>query len=232
MSCLAGKAFVAIWHDVSPEGKAEYYEWHNREHMPERVAIPGFIRGRRYIAEQGTPEYFNLYEVETVHVLTGQDYLTRLNNPTPWTLRTVPHIRNVSRSLCRVGASFGCGQGGIMMTGRLDALAGREDEFQRYLAREALPAVVDRPGVLGAHFGVADRSGSETVTEEKKARGGITLVPGWVILLEGVSTHAVKAAAEPQLSISALRDHGGSDPIDAGVYRLESSRSKTSFATG
>jgi len=232
MSCLAGKAFVAIWHDVSPEGKAEYYEWHNREHMPERVAIPGFIRGRRYIAEQGTPEYFNLYEVETVHVLTGQDYLTRLNNPTPWTLRTVPHIRNVSRSLCRVGASFGCGQGGEILTIRLEASAGLEEKLRRYLTREALPAVADRPGILGAHFGIADRSESEIDTEEKRARGSATRVPGWVILLEGISAMAVEEAAEPALAIAALRGHGAANPIERGVYRLESSRAKTAFAAG
>ncbi len=77
MSALAGEGFVAIWHDVAPEGRADYYEWHNREHMPERANVPGFIRGRRYLAEKGSPEYFNLYEVETVGVLTSAAYLER-----------------------------------------------------------------------------------------------------------------------------------------------------------
>lgn len=232
MSGLTGEAFVAIWHDIVPEGKGDFYEWHNREHVPERVGIPGFRRGRRYIAERGTPEYFNLYEVDTPEVLTGQDYLNRLNNPTPWTRRAVAHFRNVSRSLCRVGGSFGYGQGGVMMTWRFEATVSREDELRRYLAREALPAVVDRPGVLGVHFGVADRSGSEIVTEEKKVRASVTLVPGWVILLEGISVAAVEQAAEPALAVAALRGRGAADPIEQGVYRLESSRAKTAFTAG
>lgn len=232
MSGLAGEAFVAIWHDIVPDGKADFYEWHNREHMPERVGIPGFRRGRRYIAEQGRPEYFNLYEVDTLEVLTGQDYLGCLNNPTPWTRRAVAYFRNVSRSLCRVGGSFGYGQGGVIMTWRFETMSGQEDECRRYLAREALPAVVDRPGTVGAHFGVADRSGSEIVTEEKKARGTATIVPGWIILVEGISAAALEQAAEPPLGVGALRAHGAANPIECGVYRLEYSRAKTAFAVG
>jgi len=231
MNGLIGEAFVAIWHDVAPEGKADYYEWHNREHMPERVGIPGFRRGRRYIAERGTPEYFNLYEVDTMDVLTGQDYLARLNNPTPWTRRTVPHIRNVSRSLCRVEASFGCAQGGAIMTWRVEATEGQEEVLRRYL-REALPPVFHRPGVLGAHFGTADRSGSEIMTEERKARGTLTLVPGWVILVEGISPAALGSAVEPELGVPALRSHGAAHDILFGIYRLETSLAETALTAG
>ncbi len=232
MGGLAGEAFAAIWHDIVPEGKEDFYEWHNREHMPERVGIPGFRRGRRYIAEHGTPEFFNLYEVDTPEALIGQDYMDRLNNPTPWTRRAVAHFRNVSRSLCRVGASFGCGQGGVIMTWRFETMTGQEDNCRRYLAREALSAAVERPGVVGAHFGVADRSGSEIVTEEKKARGSATLVPGWIILLEGISAAALEKAAKSVLGLDALRSHGAADPIEQGVYRLECSSVKTAFAVG
>jgi hypothetical protein len=97
---LAGKGVVAIWNDIAPEGRAEFYEWHDREHMPERAAIPGFLRGRRYIAVHGSPEYFTLYEAESPSVLSGSDYLTRLNNPTPWTKAVVhTHFRNTSRGI-------------------------------------------------------------------------------------------------------------------------------------
>jgi len=232
MSGLAGEAFIAIWHDIVPEGKEDFYEWHNREHMPERVGISGFRRGRRYIAERGRPEYFNLYEVDTPEVLTGQDYLGRLNHPTPWTRRAVAYFHNVSRSLCRVGATFGCGQGGLIMTWRFETVPGQEDSCRRYLAREALLAAVDRPGMVGAHFGVVDRPGSEIVTEEKKARDSGTLVPGWIILLEGITSAALEKAAEPVLGVDALRTHGAADPIERGVYRLEYSRSKTAFTVG
>lgn len=232
MRGVAGEAFVAIWHDIVPEGKTEFYEWHNREHMPERLGVPGFRRGRRYIAERGAPEYFNLYEVDTAEVLTGPDYLRRLNSPTPWTRRALAHFRNVSRSLCRVGASYGIAQGGVILTWRLEAEGGGEEELGRYLALEALPAVCARVGVVGAHFGTADRPGSEIMTEERKARAGPTLVPGWVVLVEGVSGAALEAAVEPDLAPASLRDHGAADRIERGLYRLELSRAKTACGVG
>ena len=97
---LAGQAVVAIWNGIAEEGRTEFYEWHNREHMPERVGIPGFRRGRRYIAKYGHPEFFTLYEADSAEVLVGQDYLNRLNNPTPWTKLVPPtYFRDTSRGI-------------------------------------------------------------------------------------------------------------------------------------
>jgi hypothetical protein len=218
MRGLAGAAFVAIWHDIVPEGKPEFYAWHTRQHMPERLGVTGFLRGRRYVAERGAPEFFNLYEVQAADVLTGAEYLGRLNNPTPWTQRTLPYFRNVSRSLCRIGASFGRSQGGVILTVRAEAIPGEEDRLARFLGEEALPRLFDQPGVVGAHFGVADRSGSEIVTTERKARGNATLVPGWVILVEGVSAAAVEEAVR---GLASLEAHGAQGPPEHGTYRLE-----------
>jgi hypothetical protein len=218
MTGLAGKAFVAIWHDIVPEGKAEFLAWHTRQHMPERVGVTGFLRGRRYVAENGTPGYFNLYEVETADVLTGAEYLERLNNPTPWTLKTLPYFRNVSRSLCRIGATLGRADGGVILTMRAEATPEKEDRLGHFLANDALPKLFDQPGMVGAHFGVADRSGSEIVTAERKARGNATLVPGWVILLEGISQAAVEMAAR---GLAGLEAHGVCGPLEQGTYRLE-----------
>ena len=57
---LAGLGAVCIWHDLLPEASDDFYQWHNREHMPERVGIPGFRRGRRFIAVAGEPDVFQL----------------------------------------------------------------------------------------------------------------------------------------------------------------------------
>ena len=78
---LLGKGVVAIWHEVQPAARADFFEWHNREHMLERVGIPGFLRGRRYSALTGEPEICTLYETESVEVLTGPHYMARLENP-------------------------------------------------------------------------------------------------------------------------------------------------------
>jgi hypothetical protein len=43
----SGQAAVAIWCDVAPEARAQFDDWHAHEHMPERLSIPGFLRGSR-----------------------------------------------------------------------------------------------------------------------------------------------------------------------------------------
>ena len=106
---LLGKAALVIWHDPAPGIESDYNEWHSKEHMFERVGIQGFRRGQRAVAISGAPKYFNFYEVDDLATLTGQPYLDRLNDPTPWTRRITPHMNNNSRTLCKVAASFGAG---------------------------------------------------------------------------------------------------------------------------
>lgn len=81
---LLGEAAMVAWYDIAPEATSEHDDWHSHEHMPERLGIPGFLRGRRWVAPSGSPQYFVMYEVENFETLTSKPYLERLNNPTPW----------------------------------------------------------------------------------------------------------------------------------------------------
>lgn len=226
---LAGMGIVAIWHDLVPEARDDFHEWHNREHMPERVGIPGFRRGRRYVAISGTPEYFNLYEADSAEVLSGQDYLGRLNAPTPWTQRVVPHFRNVARSICRVAYTQGVGSGGVMLTLRFAVEPARREGLVDTLRRTVLPPLVYRKGVTGLHLALADDAASNIETTERKARASATLVPSCVALIEGIAVPDVEGAAQPL--VAALRTHGA-DGVDQAVYRLEYTRLKTPWAAG
>ncbi len=226
---LAGMGIVAIWHDLLPEARDDFHEWHDREHMPERVGIPGFRRGRRYVAISGTPEYFNLYEADSAEVLAGQDYLNRLNAPTPWTQRVVPSFRNVARSICRVAFTQGVGSGGVMLTLRFAADPARRDALVDTLRRSILPPLVYRKGVAGIHVGLADEAASNIETTERKARANATLVPSWVVLVEGISVPDVEGAAAP--IVAAVNAHGAS-ALEQAVYRLEFTRLKTPWAAG
>src|SRR5262245_5049780 len=64
LMALAGDGAICIWNDIADESRDDFYAWHLTEHMPERTAIPGFRRGRRYIACDAAtrPEFFTLYE--------------------------------------------------------------------------------------------------------------------------------------------------------------------------
>jgi hypothetical protein len=178
---MLGKAAVAMWWDVTPEVRAEWEEWHTVEHMPERLAIPGFLRGTRWVAVSGEPSYFVLYEVKELATLTGGAYLERLNNPTPWSLKMMPHHRNMVRSLCEVRASWGGGLPSVLATIRFSAVGD-------------LPALPRRRGLTGAQLLVSVPMAGVAQTAEQKIRGGDATVDR-VLLLGGCDQEAVAATA-------------------------------------
>jgi hypothetical protein len=225
---LAGLGAVCIWHDLLPEAVDEFYQWHNREHMPERLGIAGFRRGRRFIAVAGAPTYFNLYEADSPEVLGGRDYLERLDSPTAWTRRVVASFRRVSRSICRVAYSEGVGEGGFMLTQRFDVDAAEADRTSDALRRRLLPPLALRKGIAGVHLCLADEAISGIETAEKKARPDATAIPTWIILIEGTSEIDVRNAGELlKADLRALP--GASTPvIDTSIYQLQHALSKAS----
>jgi hypothetical protein len=214
---LAGRGIVAIWHDIVLEAQPEFYEWHNREHMPERMGISGFRRGRRYTAIHGRPQFFCFYEGDDLGVIAGPAYLERLNNPSEWTRKMMPHFRNMSRSVCNLRYSEGSGEGGFIATLRFPGSNRTEDQ----LIETILPAAGNAPGVVGVHFCVADGASSNIPTVEKTFRTSADMCPSCTIMIEGSSAHFVHNAA-----LTVLRDL----PADFGVYQLENTRSNLAGA--
>jgi hypothetical protein len=238
---LAGLGAVAIWHDLAPEAKDDFYEWHNREHMPERAGIPGFLRGRRYRAIEGAPEFFNLYEAANAEVLAGADYLERLNAPSDWTQRVVPSFRNVARSICRVVYSEGVGSGGIMLTQRFEVEPPARERTLAALRERSLPPLVARRGIAGVHLCLADEAASRIDTAEKKARADTTRIPTWILLIEGSTLEDVKAAGraiatevatEVAMAVATTPGAHAAPPIETSIYRLEHTRCKTPTTPG
>jgi len=219
---LSGLGVVAIWHDITEEGRANFYEWHDREHIPERVGIPGFLRGRRYIAVSGTPQYFNLYEVRDRAVLTGSDYLTRLNNPTDWTSRSTKDFRNTSRSLCDVKLSLGAGSGGLVGTIRFDCESSKDAEILAQLSDAILPEATKAPAICAAHICRADEGASKVQTAEQRGRPA-NMVPRWVIIVEGSTPEGVGNVLSNHLSPAMFRDLGVPEVLH-GIYSLQHDR--------
>ena len=190
---MLGRAAVAMWWNVAPEIQEEFEDWHTHEHMPERLSIPGFLRGTRWRGVSGQASYFILYEVARVSVLTGPDYLARLNDPTPWSRKMMPHHLDMARSLCRVHASAGGLIGGALARFRFSPARRGGRAMVAWLAGEMLPALAQRKGLLG---GCVLRAQPQTGprTTEQEIRGG-DQTADWVLLLSGYEDGVVEAAA-------------------------------------
>ena len=216
---LAGKALVAIWNDIAPEMREDFFEWHPREHMVERLGVPGFLRGRRCVAIDAAVEFLTLYELAGPQVLVSEIYKTRLNNPTPWSTKTLPHFRNNVRGACRIHFTDGVAMGGILHTTRLRAQEGRERELIDALRREVMPALSPMPRITGAHL--VENDESLTAGNAGNQRGRVILLPHLVVLVEGSTVAGVKKAVGELLDPQRLQTMGARAEIDQGLYQLE-----------
>lgn len=218
---LLGQAVLAFWHDVAPGGEAEFDLWHVREHIPERISVPGFLQLRRYVTLASGPRYFYFYETESLETLRSPAYLARLNDPTPWTRRMLPLYRNNKRTACRVTMSVSAGLGGAVATLELGPRGGHEDELRSWLTGTALLAIGQRPGIVGVHLLEADAAASATRSDEKKLLERPDALVRWVVLLEGIDPEAPEGACREFLSPEALARRGAGEDVNVGVYRLQ-----------
>lgn len=221
---MLGKAAVAIWCDVARGVRQEFDDWHAHEHMPERLAIPGFLRGSRWEAERGDG-YFILYELQDEAVITGAAYLERLNKPTAWSRKMMPHHRNMVRGLCRVEASGGAALGQALATVRFAA----SSPGLTTGLREAFAAMPQREGLVAAAL-LQDIGRAPTrETAEQRLRGGGDAAPEWIALVSGYRAAAVADVLAQELSDANLRQHGAAPGCVAGHYRLAFALAATGY---
>jgi hypothetical protein len=180
---LLGTGALVIWHDIVSEHRAEYRDWHGKEHLPERLGIPGILRGRRYEAVEGGPEFLTLYEAAALEDITGEGYVRRRGNLTPWSRKMLSHFSNHHRAVAEVVCSAGTSSGGLCATWRFrapeEAVSGGLENLMTAVHR-----VVVLPDVAGVHLLRADMTASTADFAERAAQGLSTEVPSWALLVE------------------------------------------------
>lgn len=219
---LLGSAAMLLSFDIAAQAVAEHDRWHTHEHLPERLSIPGFLRGTRWVAatpdDAGGPRYLVLYEVASLATLASQPYLERLNNPTPWTTRVMPHYRGMRRGFCSVLGSFGFGTGHACALVRFKAPArGAQAAPHGWLLRDLLPGLPARPGLGSAHL----LEGAETpaMTNEQRMRGTADAGVDSALVVSGYDSAAVAEVAR-HLSAGELERQGATS-VNHALYRLD-----------
>jgi hypothetical protein len=181
---VIGQAALGIWFDVDPADDAELGRWYPRQHLPERLSVPGFLRGRRYAATEAGSRYFTLYETTDVDVLSSAAYLERLNAPTDWTRRVLPTFRRMVRNAYRRLDTSADRVEQHLLTVRMKPAAGRGPAVQEWLQRQANSALAALPNVRASALYVSDTGGTSVVTEERKLVGDVEAAPPFLALLE------------------------------------------------
>jgi hypothetical protein len=152
-----GTGLLAVWMEIKPEllpaADDDLNEWYKKSHLPERAAVPGFIRSRRYVSVQGGPRYCALYDLDNLEVLQGEGYRNLRNSPDrEWTRRIgqslEKNIRREYQLLAQAGKLPQESSPAVLCV-RLDVDAETEAELNDWYDNEHLPAVAEVPGVLG-----------------------------------------------------------------------------------
>ena len=160
------------------------------------------------------------YQLEDVSVATSAAYLARLNDPTPWPRRMTPAFHNFIRTAFRVTARQGVGMGAAAAVLRFGPAPGREAGLRAWLVDEALPAIMEQPGIVVGQLWEADEGASDVDTAERAMREGGDAMAAWVLVVEGADTTAVRSACKDLTSTQALKRHGARGAVHRGIYRL------------
>jgi hypothetical protein len=204
---------LAIWNDCAPEGYDHFERWYIREHLQERVGVPGFRFGRRYEAVAGADRrFFAFYEVESPDVLWSKAYVDRLEAPTPWTLEAMKAFRNMVRTVCDLRFAAGDLIGSHAVVLRADDGMALKPE-----AAKLVESLAAERGIARVQLWTAATKQTPTDTAEMKSRGKDQLTAGALVVECLRRADAERIAAALATPPAAL---GVSGKSVVGIYGL------------
>lgn len=207
-----------MWWNMAPEHREEFEHWHSHEHFPERLGIAGFLRGSRWSDADGGDGFFIMYELENYETLSSEGYVSRLNSPTPWSTKLMPHHRDMVRSQCRVIGSLGGGTARYALTLRVSPEAGSEGPLRQHfttLSHEFAAGV----GGVACHL-LRTETPKIAATTEQQIRGGKDAVADWICVAMGYDRIALESLQHGKFSVCAVEDSGARPGAICGLYQL------------
>lgn len=185
--------------DVPKGMDEEFTRWYHEEHLTERLALPGFLRARRYRCIDGQPHYMVVYDCESVHVLASAPYRERLVNPSPWTRKIMPHFLNMERSACLETWSTGSGTGGAAIVTQCKPIRGREEDARRFVQEELGPKLMRNASIVRIALWEADVEITGVANVERDLRPGVDTTADWVLFIECTDLGQVALALHTQV---------------------------------
>ncbi|KOF51862.1 hypothetical protein AD428_23960 [Achromobacter sp. DMS1] len=156
-----GMLFVAC--DLDPAAdERDFNRWYDREHVEERVRIPGFLSGARYFSLEGGRKYLGLYLTRSLDAFTSDAYRAAFQRQTPWSVANLDRMRDPMRRVCAVTAQTGMGSGSHLA---VLPLAASDDALQAQ-AQALGAALAEIDGFVHAYLLTPDASLSTPLPRE------------------------------------------------------------------
>lgn len=188
---LAGKGMLITSMDVDPAEEDDFNLWYDREHLAERVAIPGFLEARRWIADEAPTKYFCTYSTDTFEALDSPAYKHVLANQTDWSKKHIRGFRNPGRALGRVTISRGRGRGAALGVVRLRPAAEQQEGLRARLADVLEPGA--SAGIISMHLVESDPDLSRNLTDPDDPNPG---AGDWYVLVDATDLPSVRTLME------------------------------------
>lgn len=219
---LRGKGMLVVFAEVSARHERDFNEWYNREHIDERVNLPGFRRARRYVAIKASPKYLATYECSRVGDLATPGYLERLASQTPWSKRVTGRFTRFHRMTLAIKVDQIRGIGGAVAAVRFVPNPSHRVALVKWLRETALPQSATPAGMLGAAAGENDPevANAPLASQSRDRPRAEADRPEWLVLLEGAEARVAGETARRLFKLSTLRRFGVSEAPSIGTYRL------------
>ena len=98
-----GKTVLVVTMEVDESDEAEFNKWYNEQHLPERMAIPGYVSARRFKLEgdnnSNALKYLCIWEMDDGSPLQSEMYKSQNARPTELYLRVNGTIKSRTRGL-------------------------------------------------------------------------------------------------------------------------------------
>lgn len=132
----------------------EFHDWYDTEHLPERVACPGFLVCQRWIGAGDPKVSVAIYDLETIGVLQSPGYLAIGGvNLSPWSKRVTSRVERLMRfegDQILPGDQLAPNGAGGFLLNAMNVAPEHEAEFNEWYNTEHIPALAAVPGVLCA----------------------------------------------------------------------------------
>ncbi|WP_428491060.1 hypothetical protein [Rhodopila sp.] len=158
-----GLLFMAF--DFATAHEDEFHDWYDREHIPERMGVPGFLNAERWIDEQNPKIHVATYDLESPAVLSSSAYHAVAGaNQSVWTKRVTGMCRRIMRyegEQLLPGDRTAVAAANALLVASMNIDQEVQEEFTEWYNTEHLPSLGAVPGVLAARRFSATDAGSE-----------------------------------------------------------------------
>lgn len=149
---------AVLFSEMTPcaDWETDFNDWYDTEHIPIRMAAPGFVGAQRYKRVDGEG-YLAVYDMETPQALQTETYKHIKSQPSARTSRMLKDVNGFTRytgKLLSWQTQPALDESNLLQSETLYSVfftvpADRRDDFEAWYTQDHVPALLDEPAWLG-----------------------------------------------------------------------------------